>query len=61
MSRSWGTFGTGSELEVMDSFDEDDVLCIQTYDEWSDLTVNQVKDLMVHLQRALDEHGDKTQ
>ena len=25
------------------------------------LTVNQVKDLMAHLQRALDEHGDKTQ
>ena len=25
-----------------------------------DLSVNQVKDLMSHLQRALDEHGDKT-
>jgi len=42
-------------------------LFVATYDDsgnWHPefwLTVNQVKNLMSHLQRALDEHGDKTQ
>jgi len=32
----------------------------QSGEESDFFTVNQVKNLMSHLQRALDEHGDKT-
>ena len=37
------------------------VLILQVGFDESWLTVDQVKDLVSHLQRALDEHGDKTQ
>ncbi len=54
-------------MEVDDGFDTSGYLCILIDDpldftcQASSLTVNQVKNLMSHLQRALDEHGGRTQ
>ena len=55
-------FGAHMSLEVDDTFDSIELLGISITDgySWTNLTVNQVKDLMSHLQRALDEHGDRT-
>ena len=53
---------TNGELIVDPQFDNVGDLyydCGVEYDKT--LNINEVKDLMVHLQRALDEHGDKTQ
>ena len=61
-------FFTAGRLEVDTNFDSERELEVimndcgyesRDYSEW--LTVNQVKNLMSHLQRALDEHGGRTQ
>lgn len=60
--------GEGDELEVDEGFSEwNGKLLFDVYNDikgcscYVDLTVNQVKDLVSHLQQTLDEHGDKTQ
>ena len=61
-----------SDLEIRDltvdaEFHKEGFICMTIYDssEWSvscqSLTVNQVKNLMSHLQRALDEHGERNE
>ena len=52
----------GVILEADSVFDFDGLILISMFDgDMCNLTVNQVQDQMSHLQRALDEHGDKTQ
>jgi hypothetical protein len=50
----------GVILEADSVFDFDGLILISMFDgDMCNLTVNQVQDLMSHLQRALDEHGDR--
>ena len=54
-----------SKLEVNDRFGDDGYLEFVLTDDYGDLydwlTVNQVKNLMSHLQRALDEYGERNE
>ena len=52
----------GVILEADSVFDFDGLILISMFDgDMCNLTVNQVKNLMSHLQRALDEYGERNE